>query len=101
VLSLVFSDDGVDLQLVGEDAVREMLRVRQEGGVLCDEGQSDPTCTPMNQIVPNAIFPPPTIESDVFTITAEVQAGDVRRAIEAVVDIRQEATPLLLSWRVL
>jgi general secretion pathway protein K len=101
VLGLLYFDDGVDLRLAPEDTVREILRVRQEGGAVCGESQSGEQCTPIREIVENAIFPEPSFASDVFVVTAEARVGSVRRSIEAVLDRSEGATPLLLSWRVL
>lgn len=101
VLALLFFDDGVDLRLAPEDTVREILSVRQEGGSVCGEAQSAEQCTPIREIVENAIFPPPSFSSDVFVVTAEVRVGSVHRSIEAVLDRSKGAAPLLLSWRVL
>jgi type II secretory pathway component PulK len=100
VLALIWYDDGVDPRLADEDIVRQILRVRDEGGQLCGEGASMPGCTPIREIVPNAIFPPPTFASQVFEIRAEATVGDVRRTGVAVVDRSSLAVPVLLSWRV-
>jgi type II secretory pathway component PulK len=94
VLALLFFDDGVDLRLAPESTVRDILRIREEGGLLCGEAQSDETCTPIREIVTNAIYPP-------FTVVAEARVGDMRRSIEAVIDRREAPDTLLLSWRVL
>jgi general secretion pathway protein K len=101
VLALLFYDDGVDLTLANEDTVRELLTVRQEGGNVCGDEVSHDSCTPIREVVENAIFPEPTFATDVFVVTAEVHVGSVRRSIEAVVDRSQGPQPLLLSWRVL
>ena len=101
VLALLFYDDGVDLRLAQEDTVRELLRVRQDGGSVCGDEQSFEGCTPIREIVENAIFPPPTFATDVFVVTAEVQVGSVRRSIEVVLDRSEGPEPLLLSWRAL
>ncbi|MDH3519933.1 MAG: type II secretion system minor pseudopilin GspK [Myxococcales bacterium] len=101
VLALLFFDDGVDLRLAPEDTVREILKIRQEGGAICAEEQSDGSCTPIREIVTNAIYPPPEVNGSVFTIVAEARVGDVTRSIEAVVHRSPEGEPRLLSWRVL
>jgi len=100
VLSLLFFDDGVDLRLAEESTVREILEARQEGGALCDEGQSDERCTPIREIVTNAIYPPPQVASDVFTVVAEARVRDVVRSIEAVLLRGEAGETRLLSWRV-
>ena len=69
-----------------EDVVRQILRIREDGGSLCPGGESAEGCTPIGEIVTNEIFPPPAYQSNVFTIVAEAQVGDVVRSIEVVVD---------------
>ena len=101
VLGLLFSDDGADLRFADEEQVRQILEIRQEGGFVCGDDQSGEGCTPMREIVTNAIYPPPSYRSAIFTITAEARVGDVRRSIEAILDRESGAEPLLLSWRVL
>ncbi len=101
VLSLLYYDDGVDRRLADEDLVRTALEVREEDRAWCPEGQSDPSCEPISQLVANAntIFPPPTTSSEIFVVTAEARVGDVRRVVEAVVDRSDPVQPRLLSWR--
>jgi len=101
VLALLFFDDGVDLRLAPESTVREILEVREEGGVICAEDQSDESCTPIRDLVTNAIYPPPDVGSDVFTVVARARVGDVTRRIEAVMHRLEEGEVRLLSWRVL
>lgn len=101
VLALLFFDDGVDLRLAPESTVREILEVREEGGVICAEDQSDESCTPIRELVTNAIYPPPDVASNVFTVVARARVGDVTRSIEAVMHRLEEGEVRLLSWRVL
>lgn len=99
VLALLWYDDGVEKRLADEDTVRRILRVRSEGGLLCGEGSSPEGCTPIREIVPNAIFPPPTFSTQIFEISAEASVGDVRSTLVAVVDRTSPALPALLSWQ--
>lgn len=101
VLSLLFFDDGVELRMAPEDTVRRILRIRQEGRFLCGEGQSGEECTPIQELVTNAIYPEPSYASDVFVITASGRVGDVLTRVEAVLDRSDGSQPRLLSWRVL
>ena len=101
VLSLIYFNDGVD-DVLGDDdpdTVKKILKIRQEGGLICGEGLSLEGCTPISQIVPNPIFPPPTYTASVFTIVADAHVGDIQRSIEAVVNRRVDP-PLMLAWRV-
>ena len=99
ILALVYANDGVDDRIAKKDEVKRMLDIREEGGILCGEGLSHPACTPITSIVPNAIFPPPTFTSAVFTIVARARVGPITRTVEAVVD-RSLDPPMLLSWKV-
>lgn len=99
VLGLLYYDDGVDLRLAPEDVVRRILALRQKGEAICPPSQQEVACTPMGEIVTNAVFPPPTWSSEIFVVTAEARVGEVRRTIEAVVDRSQGAELRLLSWR--
>jgi len=101
VLALLFFDDEVELRLADEDTVRRLLLAREEGGWVCGEEQSAEGCTPIREIVTNAIFPEPDYSSDVFVITATGRVGDVVRRIEAVLDRGDGSAPQLLSWRAL
>jgi general secretion pathway protein K len=107
VLALLFFPDGGELRLAKENEVREMLRIRHEGGEICaDASQTDPQseipCTPIGEIVGlNEIYPPPAFASDVFTARAKATVAGVSRTVEAVLDRKQSGEPLLLSWRVL
>ena len=105
VLALLFLADGVafTFRLAKEDEVREILQIRQEGNQICGGQQSPGECTPIGEIVTNsgAIYPPLSYRSSVFTVRAEATVAGVRRTIEAVLDRKVGAHPLLLSWRVL
>jgi type II secretory pathway component PulK len=100
VLALLWFDDGVEKRLADESTVRQILRIRSEGGLLCGEGASVEGCTPIREIVPNAIFPPPTFSSQVFEVSAEGIVGDVHRTIEAVMDRTTPGQLVLLSLRI-
>jgi general secretion pathway protein K len=100
VLALLYYDDGVDLRLAPEDLVRRILKIRDEDGTICAEGQRDDGCTPIREIVPNPAFPPVTFASEIFVVTSQARVGEVRREVEAVVDRSQAEGPRLLSWRV-
>jgi hypothetical protein len=101
VLSLLFFDDEVELRLADEDTVRRLLVAREDGGLVCGEEQSAEGCTPIRDIVTNAIFPEPDYTSEVFVITATGRVGDIARSVEAVLDRGDGSQLRLLSWRAL
>jgi type II secretory pathway component PulK len=100
VLSLLYYDDGVELRLAPEDVVRRILQIRSEGGAICPAAKQEDGCTPIGDLVTNAIFPPPTFSAVVFVVTAEARVRGVRRTIEAVVDRSKGAELRLLSWQI-
>ena len=99
VLAVLYYNDGVDDRLADEDDVRRILEAREKGSI-CAPGSSQAECTPMNEIVPNQIFPPPTFSAQIFRVVAEAQVGKIRRSVEAIVDRSETSHPRLLSWRV-
>lgn len=99
VLSLLYYDDGVELRLAPEEVVRRILELRQKGEAICPPAQQEEACTPIEQIVTNPVFPPPTWSSELFVVTAEARVGEMRRTIEAVVDRSQGTDLRLLSWQ--
>jgi general secretion pathway protein K len=100
VLSLLYFNDGVDNRLISEEDLKRLLEARKEEGAICAPGSSQQECTPMNEIVGNQIFPPPSFSSQLFLVEARAQVGEIRRSVEAVVDRSKISTPRLLSWRV-
>lgn len=103
ILGLLFYNDGVSFSKADEDLVREILRVRGDGQLLCAEEQSGEGCVPISTVVTNAnsLYPAPRFTSDVFVVTAQARVGEIQRSIEAVLDRSEGVEPLLLSWRVL
>jgi hypothetical protein len=113
VLALLYFNDGVELRLAPEDLIRRLLKLREKDQVVCPSGSggdggSDADaaaasvvgCTPIGELVPNAIFPPPTFSANLFVVTAEARVGDVRRTVRAVVDRSRSPELRLLSWQV-
>ncbi len=105
VLSMVYYGSGGDKRLADEDIVREIMRLRDEGAILCT-GATPPgmDCRSLNEvglgdgsIYPEVTLPMPTT---VFTVTAEAEVGAVVRTIEAVVDVSIREEPRLLFWKV-
>jgi general secretion pathway protein K len=99
VLALLYYDDGVELRLAPEDVIRQVLKLRAKDELVCPAGQSEEGCTPIGELVTNAIFPPPTFSSNLFVVTAEARVGEVRRTLRAVVDRSQGTEMRLLSWQ--
>jgi len=101
VLALLYHGTGSDFRLADEDTVREILKAREEGAVICPGEVSNPVCIAQGEVVEGTVYPTPTIATDVFLVRSEARVGEVRRTIEAVVDRSKPAEPRLLFWRVL
>ncbi|MCH2171260.1 type II secretion system minor pseudopilin GspK [Myxococcota bacterium] len=99
VLSLLYSDNGVNLDFVDEEIVRDILELRSDGGFVCPEEVNHEDCTPIRELVPNQIFPPPSFESVVFQVRSTAVIGDVERTVESVLDMTEPAAPRRLSWK--
>ena len=76
------------------------LAVATCGSLLCADEANHPSCTPLRSVLPDAVFPPPTYEADVFFVAAEAQYGSTVRTVSAVVDRSELAEPKLLAIRV-
>jgi general secretion pathway protein K len=102
ILALLYADDGVDLELADEDTVKELLEVRDDGGIVCPDEVNTEDCTPIRSIpkLQNQIYPPPVYDSRVFRIVSRAEVGEIERKVVTVLDITQPAAPLLLSWKV-
>ena len=103
VLALIYQDDGSRNGLADEYTIREILKVRQEGGFLCGDDQSTEACTPMSEIMENSsgVFPPLNFASELFFVLSEAQVGDIQRRVEAVLDRSTAPNVSLLSWKAL
>ncbi len=101
VLALLFhTDDAIaDQRLADEDLVADLADARQDA-ILCGESGLEGQCLPMIEwIDPNALFPAPTLESDVFHVRAEARIGEIQRRLDVVLDRSDPLAPRLLSWR--
>jgi general secretion pathway protein K len=102
LLASLYVGTGSDYELAGEDEIRDVLRARDKGELLCPDGEEGRAadCTFVRGVVGGEIFPPPAWRSDVFRVVAEASYGEVRREIEAVVDRGEPTEPRFLAWRV-
>jgi general secretion pathway protein K len=85
-----------DKRLPSEDDVQQLVKARGEQPICQDDGQ----CALWPAAGVTAIPPADQYRSDVFTVTATASYGDVRRSVEAVVDRKEPAKPVLYAWRV-
>ncbi len=100
VLALLFHGTPGDFRLATEDSVRQVLDIREGGGMLCADDANQEGCTPVRDAVVGEIFPPPTYTAEVFRVLAEGRCGEVVRTVEAVVDRSDPTAPALIAWSV-
>jgi general secretion pathway protein K len=99
VLASLAPDD-LEMRLVSEEDVQQLDKRRSENAV-CEASAGK--CLALGELFDASTKYYPSLEglrSDVFRIEAQARYGDVRRVVEAVVDRRNPAQPVLLDWRV-
>jgi hypothetical protein len=106
VLSLIYHGSSGDMQLADQDIVREILKARRDGSIVCDKSETAPDrCITRSAVGlgTGAIYPPASLPSvgHVFTIKAEASVGEITRTIEAVIDLSDLEQPQVLSWKTL
>jgi general secretion pathway protein K len=114
VLALLYHGDPVGgRELAKADEVAAIVKEREKQ-LLCADAGGDPSNEPEDgaltseaclslleaaDVDPSTIFPPPTWESDFFTVAAEATVGEIRRRLEVVVDRSDPTDVRRLAWR--
>ncbi len=96
VLALLYHGVG-DLRFADEEVVRNVLEVRERGGLLCAE-ETGEECTAIGGEVEGEIFPPPTFVSDVFRVESIARYGDVERTLTTWISREDPGEPVWLGW---
>lgn len=103
VLTVVYHGTSAGRELMNASDVGRILKLREEGSIICDETEVDPDrCVALVEVVPEgSIYPAVRLpsSSSVFTVTAEARVGDSLRTLEAVIDRQSGNRPQVLLWR--
>ena len=102
VLTAIYHGTSGNRRLISEDDVERILKLREEGKIICDQTEVDPDrCVPMGEVLDGSIYPPTALpsSSSVFEITAEAKVDDLYRTLEAWIDRSQADKPRVLTWR--
>ena len=101
VLATVYHGSLGSRQLASEDTVRRILRVREDGNILCTDAGADDRCILANEIIDGGVFPEAKLpgEARVFVVESEATVGEIRREIHAVIDRTQPSKPTIVEWR--
>jgi general secretion pathway protein K len=103
VLALIYYGVSGDKRLVDKNIVARILRMREQGQVICTTSVPDQECITLSEVDlgEGSIFPPVELpdESMAFTIRARGTVGDIERVVTAVVDRSELTDPQLLFWR--
>ena len=103
VLSLIYSGVSGQRRLISEDTVARILKLRDEGRVVCTTSESTLDCVTLTQVDlgVGSLFPPTKLpdDSESFTIKVHATAGQIERTLVAVIDRSELAQPKLLFWR--
>ena len=97
VLALLYTGTSGDFRFAAEEEVRLILEKREAGSLFCADEADDTRCTPLREVLPEGVFPPPSFTADVFLVEAEARAGDAVRTVSAVIDRSELAQPKLLA----
>jgi type II secretory pathway component PulK len=104
VLPLVYAGPSGDRELLRERTLRQVLKARKDGKIVCSESATDPLlCVTLadvgideGSLFPETVLPAPV---SVFRVIATARVGALSRRIEAIYDTRPLKRPQLLSWR--
>jgi type II secretory pathway component PulK len=107
VLSLVYTGTSGNRELVRENTVRDIWKIRQESKIICQDSSADPArCVSPNEVGngelgEGSIYPETTLPAvpSVYRVIAEASVGHLTRRLEAIYDTRPISGPQLLSWR--
>jgi type II secretory pathway component PulK len=105
VLATLFIGSSGDKRLADEDQVRNLLKLRADGGIICSEGAgaAKEGCRSLSEVLglgEGSVFPATALpaEGTVFEVVSEARVGDITRTAIATVDMTNYDNPLLLSW---
>ena len=101
-LTTMYHGTSADRRLVGTDSVQQLLRLREEGRIVCDQTETDSDrCVPLGEIFDGSLYPPVRLPATAnsFEIVSTATFGDITRQLEVVIDRTDPSQPRLLSWR--
>ena len=103
VLALVYTGVGGERRLADESTVSRILKIREDGRVVCTAASALNDCVTMSEVDlgEGSVFPKVELpdESHTFTVRARAKVGDIERTLVAVVDRSEPTDPQLLFWR--
>lgn len=104
VLALIYHGVGGSRRLADEGLVGRILKLRDEGGVVCTKAENPVEgCVTLTEVgfTEGSIFPTAVLpdDSDSFTVVSRGQVGDIERTLFAVLDRSDLLDPQLLFWR--
>jgi len=99
VLASLYHGTEGHFRLAVEDDVSRLAELRASGAVLCPEDLDNPACSDIREIMPDTIYPPLSVQSDIFHVRSEARYANVRRRVEAVIDRSDVEAPAILAWQ--
>ncbi len=100
VLGLLYHGVSDEYRLADADLVGDLLEIRELGDAWCAEDAAHERCRPLNEVMTEEIYPPPSYTANVFTILSRATVGEVTKTVEVVLDRSDLASPTLLAWKV-
>lgn len=87
-----------DFELIDIEVIEKILEYREEEGLFCLETSEG--CLGIGEFVPGQIFPPLSLKSDIYILTATGKVGGIRRTIEMITKVDpSNGSQFLLSWK--
>jgi type II secretory pathway component PulK len=103
VLALIWFGVGVDRRLVDAGTVGRIMRMRDEGRIVCTASIPNTDCVTLSEVDlgEGNIFPPVELpdRSTVYTVRVRATVGEIERTVTAAVDVGDLTSPQLLFWR--
>ena len=101
-LTTMYHGTSTDRRLVSTDSVQQLLKLRDEGRIVCDQTEADSDrCVPLGDLFDGSLYPPVTLPStaSTFEIVSTATFAEITRQLEVVLDRSDPSRPRLLSWR--
>ncbi|MBW2713685.1 MAG: general secretion pathway protein GspK [Deltaproteobacteria bacterium] len=87
-----------DYELLDVDIIEKIIKYREEEGLFCLEPSEE--CLGISEYVSGQVFPPLSLDSTIYILTAVGEVGGIRRSIEVITMMdRSTGSQFLLSWK--
>ncbi len=87
-----------DFELLNVDIIEKIIDYRENEGLFCLEPSEG--CLGIGEYIQGRVFPPLSLQSDNYILTATGEVGGIRRSIEVITMVdHSNGSQFLLSWK--